>query len=145
MGHRSPVDGVCQLQTRCSQSAFIVEGPPMFKADVGRLPLRKTGPLWKPTLVSVGPSNVRLLGRPTGAVDPFRSTVVSNAPPQSRHCVGPLAADAGEWTDGRRTTHDRRRTTDDIDEGRRLRDEARQIRRGLGASVARPREQRRRR
>ena len=46
---------------------------------------------------------------------------------------------------GNGPTDDARRTTHDIDEGRRLRDEARQIRRGLGASVARPREQRRRR
>ena len=55
-----------------------------------------------------------------------------------------MAADVGNGPtdDVRRTafTDDAPRTTDDVDEGRRLRDEARQTRRGFGESVARLRE-----
>lgn len=65
----------------------------------------------------------------------------------SREADTALAGWLPMWGMDRRTafTDGAPRTTDDIDEGRRLRDEARQTRRGFGESVARLREWRKRR
>ena len=73
ISRRSLAEVECRLQTRCSQSDFVVERQLMFKADVGRFPLRVTGPLWKPTSGAILLANVRLLARRTGALDPIRA------------------------------------------------------------------------
>ena len=64
MSRRSPVDGESRLQTRCSRSAFIDERQLLFRADVGHLRLRESGPLRNPTLDAVDRPGVRLLRRP---------------------------------------------------------------------------------
>jgi hypothetical protein len=54
-------------------SAPMVERQLLSKADVGHFRLRRSGPLRKPTLEGADRSSVRLLRRPTGAGDPFRT------------------------------------------------------------------------